>query len=493
MLSRNLKPAKKSACLSIHILLLISISSASFACSWGPRRACEWLSADSIFIGQVIETTPTEHPDGRDKWPGYSMRIRVVETLKGSLGTEVQVETGSGGGDCGTPLPPGKRFLIFASRDKQGTLWTGLESWSELPNEDGPNYELTKAAVVEPIKEALTFGRGSLYGRAIFSEPGRWDSQGKRTGAVSERPIPSMVIHATSGTRSFTARTAKDGSFEFSDLPNGRYTVSPEFDPGWAYDQHFFEYRYEKTIGDGSCAKVDFRMSPATRLKVRVNVPQGKQFQVVPELQVPVIQQVVAIPVGLQQIDERNVLQPTADSIVDFEFWPMPPGDYYIGFDVTGPPTKYLPYIPTYYPGVTDRKAARVVHIEEGETKSIEFPMPHVAAKRDAHFVATDASGKPMREIGISILDPKRPITGTVLDGVNAKLPPDGSGSLDIYAGFSYTVFATHFDEITKIGSCTQPLQIPPGSEPLHLRFVLGQAGSDCNLANLKPTLVSGQ
>ena len=484
---KNLTLASKSLfrSSSLHILLFITLAATSFACSRGPRRACEWLNADAIFIGRVIDTKPTKHKVGNDTWPGYSMTIAVEETLKGTLGQEVKVETGSGGGDCGTPLPAGKRLLIFAYKAKDETLWTGLGEWSELPPNDGPTYSIVKPVILGPIREALTFGKGSLYGRVSFQPSHRWDSEGRPVGWEPAHGVPNLLLHAASDSQTFTTRTVKDGAFEFKDLPNGRYTVTPDLDPSWTFDQHGFGDRYVKTIGDGSCAKVDFDMHPTTRLKGQVRVPPGQQFGFIPDLGYVVLQEVVAIPTGARNANDHSVVWNIADEDGTFDIWPIPPGDYYVGIDVRRPPTPSSPYLPTYYPGVSDKKVARIVHIEEGETKSIEFPLPQFASKREVHFIAVDASGKPMRELRISVRDPQRAPDAIVLDGYNAKLPADGSGSLSIFAGFSYKIFADHWDSATHASWCARPVLISPGAEPVEIRFVMDRTGSDCNLANL--------
>ena len=69
----------------------------------------------------------------KNSWTlGYSMRFSVETPLRGVAGHEVQIETGSGRGDCGTPLQPGDKFLIFAYKEKDGRLWTGMCSGRKL-------------------------------------------------------------------------------------------------------------------------------------------------------------------------------------------------------------------------------------------------------------------------------------------------------------------------------------------------------------------------
>ena len=57
------------------------------------------------------------------------------------------------------------------------------------------------------------------------------------------------------------------------------------------------------------------------------------------------------------------------------------------------------PFPPAYYPGVTNRAAAAVVHISRGEIKGLELPLPEVAAARQVHFAAIGLDGQPLKTV----------------------------------------------------------------------------------------------
>ena len=93
------------------------------------------------------------------------MRFAVEESLRGNLGLEINVETGSGGGDCGTPLEPGERFLIFAYRSqKDEKLWTGLCSGNRsVANKEDP--------VVAQYRNLIRSGTASVFGKVRLVKP----------------------------------------------------------------------------------------------------------------------------------------------------------------------------------------------------------------------------------------------------------------------------------------------------------------------------------
>lgn len=462
-------------CYSLPFLIFVFLPATSFASSWDAnRRSCEELSAEAIFIGRAIEITPNEHLMGNQPWPGYSIRFAVEEVLKGDLGEEVTGEIGSGCGGCGLPPDPGKRLLVFAVKGEDGTLWTG--DATELHPNDPANY-----SIVDPVRKAITFGKGSLYGSVTYTALPVWDDQGKPVGG-SMRTVPNLVIRAASETNTFTTRTAKDGTYEFNDLPNGRYTITPELEQNWTYDQHFFAAVYQKSIGDGSCAKVDFQMQPTTRLKGRVKVPPGQQFGTPMDGTVS-LQDIFAVPTGLQNTNERSGIGATVFPDGQFDIWPIPAGDYYVGINITKSPTPEMSYEPTYYPGVTDKRAAGVVHLEPGEVKYIELPVPKFAQERLVRIVAIGPDGTPLRKVQVQREDLQHP--GDAINSlVDVNLDATGAGTMNVYAGITYHLHASAWSVTSRTTTwCAAPVLVPAGSEPVDVRFVLDRSDTEADRA----------
>jgi hypothetical protein len=470
---------------ALCILIVANFSAASYACSCsGYVHTCDYLQADAVFVGTVTVIVPmTRMVEGRP-WPGYYMTFAVQEALKGKLGKQVEVGTNQGGGDCGTPLQPGDRYLIFASKGPEGKLWTGLCS-SNQPLPDDADVE----SIVGPVRKAVTPGKGSLYGIVTYEATGTWDAQGKLSGNRS-KPVADLMVRAASEKKTFTTTTGADGKYEFKDLPNGHYTVTPNLRDAWAYDQTWYADRYEKNVADGSCAKVEFQMHPTTRLKGRVTVLPGQQFGAPLDGTVG-LQMMVAIPIGLQETNWRSGIQAVVQADGAFDFWPMPPGDYYVGINITSAPSPQAPYVPTYYPGVTDKKAAKIVHIEEGETKYIEFPPPAFAAQRTVHLVAIGPDGKPLSKVRVQREDLQHP--GDSMNSMdNVNLDASGAGTTFIYSGIAYHLHATAF--LDRTTWCSAPAVISAGSDPVDVRFVMdrsdnpekrqreGRYRSDCDI-----------
>jgi hypothetical protein len=462
-------------CEQIHlwllpILIVAALQPMCLACSsFGNVHTCDHLQAEAVFVGTVTSIVPMTRTVNGQPWPGYYMTFAVREILKGKIGQQVEVGTNQGGGDCGTPLKPGERYLIFAEKGPEGKLWTGLGSGNEPLPEDAD-----VEGVVGPVRQAITVGKGSVYGTVTYETPTAWDKQGKTAGGGT-RAASNLLLTASSATNSFTTHVGEDGKYEFKNLPNGKYTVTPEAKQGWTYDQHWFAERYERSVSDGSCARVEFQLQPTTRLQGQITIPKGEQFGV-PDAGTVDLQTIVAIPVGMQLTNDRSGVRATVYADGHFEFWPIAPGDYYVGINISSSPTPQAPYSPTYYPGATDKKAARVVHIEEGETKSIELPPPGLAVERTVHLVAIGLDGKPLPKIRVQREDLEHP--GDAINStVDIDLDANGAGMMTVYAGIAYHLHASYV-WLRRSSWCAAPVMVPAGSAPVDARFVMDRSNS---------------
>jgi hypothetical protein len=74
------------------------------------RFAMQWnlLSAKS---GDLVRADFLERSND---WPRMMLTFLVKRVYKGNLGTEVQVRTGMGGGDCGARFETGLNYLVYA-------------------------------------------------------------------------------------------------------------------------------------------------------------------------------------------------------------------------------------------------------------------------------------------------------------------------------------------------------------------------------------------
>ena len=437
----------------------ISICSRACECS-NAERPCEYLRADVVFVGRVIETLQAKHFQDKGGYsPGYSMRFAVEESLRGRLGAEVHIETGGGGGDCGTPLEAGAKFLIFAYKEKDGTLWTGMCSGNR-PLTGDPRLD----KVVDEYRSLIAAGRNSIFGRVELVSP-VW--RGDEVDDGPEKPARDVVVHANSRKLNATTRSTDDGWYQFDQLPDASYTVAPEIDKGLDFDREYPD-RYVAQLRGGQCSNISFKLEPNTRITGRVTTSAGVQLKGI---------EITAIPARLKDIHDFSGKWDLLDENGRFDLWPLPAGNYYLGININNSPSAESPFPPTYYPGVTDKNKATIVRVQKQDVKELELKLPEVAKPRTVHFVATGLDGRSMSKIYIQIEDLRHP--GDASSYVNVDLDEKGAGTLTIYAGYSYHLHGSHW---VSYGNdwCSKPVVIPAGTAPVDARFVMYRKDVSC-------------
>ena len=430
---------------TLVVLLSIVLLDKGYGCSCFPQsRACDYLHNSAVFIGRVIETQPAHD--------GFAMRFSVEESISGNLGAEVVVKTGLGGGDCGTPLPPGARFLIFAYRNSHGELETGLCSGNRELNFDWESLQL-----IENLRALAKTGRGSISG-FVRQEGIDFEEQ---------RPALSMTLHAKSDSFSATATTGRDGSFAFNDLPQGKYQVTLETPGGWDLD-HDWSYRNQADVAGGACVRVMFVLRPATRIRGHVIVAPGEAPR-----------HMIAHAMSVPQSDLDKYERPAeVDADGHFTLWPLPPGNYLVRITFASMRTEDVLLLPVYYPGVLGKTAAAIVHVQEGQSTDVEFLLPTTPAPRKVQFFALDRDGRPMQGIKIELEDMRRPgeVESEILPGLDA----DGEGFVMISPGYAYRLHASSLGSSVQAW-CSKPLSIEPGTTLVRTRFVMDRTGVDCD------------
>lgn len=458
----------------VRLLLLLTVgcfafSDVSFACEClGVERPCKQMRYDVVFVGRVTDTVLVKRPADKNSYTlGYSMNFSVEESLRGQVGSDTTIQTGYGNGDCGTPLPVGQRFLIFAYREKDGKLWTGMCSGNQLLSGTAADDKL-----LDTYRALARKRTGTVFGRVTLSKPVWWQDE-VRDG--STKPLQNIILHATNGSFSTETKTSKDGSYEFTGLPNGTYTVAPQIDSSLDFD-HEYEERYQANVSDGACANITFKLEPTTRIRGQLKLPRGLQLKNI---------EVDAIPVHLKKLDESSGQWDLTDENNRFDIWPLPDGDYYVGVNINSSPKADAPFPPTYYPGVTTRKSARVVRVRRGEIKQLELVLSEVAKLRTVHFVAVGLDGKPLRKIYIQMEDLRHP--GAAASYVNVDLDEKGAGALTIYSGYSYHLHGSHYVSFQN-DWCSEPVVIPAGTQPVEARFVMDRKAANCDIRGIDHT-----
>ena len=109
--------------LAATVCLCVAFAGKAYACQCSlvdPKS--EIRAADAIFRGIVVraELLPNEKPSSTDipvLFVGKRFRFMLGRAYKGILGKEVEIETGTGAGDCGYKFELGRPYLVFGYRE----------------------------------------------------------------------------------------------------------------------------------------------------------------------------------------------------------------------------------------------------------------------------------------------------------------------------------------------------------------------------------------
>ncbi|WP_212919089.1 hypothetical protein [Ornithinibacillus bavariensis] len=105
-------------------VIVLSIPVTSSACSCAEKQSVEgeFMQSMAVFRGVVIGTKDTSN--------SKRVLFDVLENWKGANQSQIIIQTGLGGGDCGIDFQVGEEYLVYASEqllsDSDNYLSTGI-------------------------------------------------------------------------------------------------------------------------------------------------------------------------------------------------------------------------------------------------------------------------------------------------------------------------------------------------------------------------------
>ena len=372
----------RSVVVLLGILIVVSLSSQPVnACTCGGSGSpCEsYGKAAAVFVGTAVAVQRNEPPKQKDRrevdWSPMVYKFSIEQSYLGVSGTEVEVRTGSGGGDCGYEFKIGQRYLVYAYRYKDNlstSICTRTRSFSNA------NEDLAFLGTLSSATPGVT-----IYG-------GIRDREGKSGPVNSE-----VLITIESESERKEIRPDGEGRFRVSGLPPGKYKVNLRL------PETLTTYRPEQeiTVADRGCAAVEWYVTDNGRVSGRVINADGEP--------------VARILVSLIKPDDNpkesyDKLERTDDD-GRFSFSAVPQGSYLIGVNHTRFPDPNDPtnaYPPAFYPGVVDQAHAQTITVGTGEKlTNLEVRIP---SKRPASILRVTvvwSDGSPVVNAQLSVMD----------------------------------------------------------------------------------------
>ena len=408
------------------------VSPVARACSCaGKETPCDGFgSASAVFSGTVTATRQKERAKVNDPDDvGYAriFKFSVEQSFRGVDTTEVEILTGSGGGDCGYDFKIGGRYLVYAYRyhnDLVTTICSRTTPFAQA-NED--------LAFLGNLSSAAP--GATIYGRLL---PGR-ETKTELAAIASNALIKIEGANVRKETR-----PDAEGKYRVSGLPPGKYKVAVQLPETLFTDAH----EREISVADRGCAGDVFFINDNGRVMGRVLDVEGQ----------PVNRLLITLK---PESDPRDYGFPSGrtDSEGRFSISNIPAGRYLIGANQSkfrDPSDSAFAYPGVFYPGVADRESAEVITVGPGEKLTgLDFRAPLRRPPSVAVVQVVWADGSPVAKAHLTLSDP----TGEPGVGFGAQTDEQGRFTINGYVGQRVVVEARSNRPYVPLGNQYEPME----------------------------------
>ncbi len=405
----------------LFVLLLFGFSRAEACKCRSSNSPCAvYQSADAVFLATAEEITKSENSYGS------KIKLKVDEAFKGISSAQ---ETVLGAGVCDFHFTIGKKYLVYARRDKETNLLrVGLCS---------------RTTSLENAAQDLEFVRLLVAGKSVSSIYGKVEQQ---TNKENPRYLPlqniKLVMFADSlreGNKYVSPKqterqrevfTDVNGTYRFDNLLEGMHRLKVFLPDGLTV------FRDEEKINTKSptCSEYDFNIEVDGKVSGKIVTAEGK----------PASQ--VSVHISNTEYNPYLYLNPARTDINgNYEIEGVPPGKYKIFVSPYFiPVTSGLPFTSYYLPGTYDQSEAKIFTLGYAEKlQNVNLQLPPSPITKQIRIEL-------MWEDGTSVVSPLPPdIFYEVSAGKVKKSPPgyvyqnkEGQRGLTIYSGFEYIFYA---------------------------------------------------
>ena len=346
--------------LSLVLLALGATCTVAQDCVPAPGPSSLVKDSQTVFVGTV-----TDENNG-------TYRFHITEAFKGVTGDTFEVEPVPGMGFA--DFETGKQYLVFAYT---------------LTLEDGTKYHLARGcgltrelnyaqAALEQVRAEKNGERvASVYGMLMrtFPETLRWDGS-------YERGLPGVAVRLQSGSKSYESKTDEYGVYEFKRLPPGTYQVSADLPPNLTLSDRILDKPPSSfELPRNSSFEYDLDALPTGRIRGRVVGPDGKPLA---------ITSVELYGADLFALNRQGAFASQIEG-KPFDFFHLPPGDYFLVFNRQNFTSPDAPFHRTFYLDAADVQGATPIHVADGQQISdadihVQDPIPTRTVSIQLHW-----------------------------------------------------------------------------------------------------------
>ena len=329
---------------AVACFLFVRVESA-YSCSCaGSGGPCEsYGSASAVFVGTVVGNSEIrvsrEVARKEDRWYSRVFKFSVEQAYLGVNGSEIEIYTGSGGGDCGYEFKNGQRYLVYAYR------YSGEQLTTSICTSTKPFSKATEDLAFLGNLSSAAPGV-TIQGQVIHERRTKQESKPIDPGV-------SLTIEGDHERRDVTLD--EQGKYRVSGLRPGKFKVKlgvPE-----TLTTHLPER--EVNVADRGCATVNYYVVENGKVSGRVFDVAG---QPVAKILVSLIKPDTEDPTNYVKLVET-------DEEGRYSFSAIPEGRYTLAvnfgkFRDPNNPTNAYPQ--AFYPGVLEQIHAEPFNVELG-------------------------------------------------------------------------------------------------------------------------------
>lgn len=446
--------------LAVVTLIFLAFDVAA-ACSCAPNRApCNYYGdASAIFVGRVTgaaeQRTVTDQSGNKVTYDVGTIRFLVLENFKGASGYEVEISSGTGGGDCGYWFQRNETYLVYGYLIKDtNKLYTHICTRTRPLSRATEDLEYLRS--LAGAKPGATL-YGSLY--RYIGDP--------EYGPVQEGPkMAGVKIVITGEGKTIEAVTNDKGEYRVSGLSPGEYDAFPQLPDNLSAvssrdeKDNFgrFTGRERIRLTDLACSEENFSVEFNGTISGRILDSAGEPARE------------VHLRLGREDDPDKERWTWT-DKEGYYEFVRVPPGSYLLGFNLTWAPDKDGPYPRTFYPGVKTREEAALITVGEGEKlKGYDMTLPPRLSQREVKVSVVWPDGRPAA--GVMVYYEMNDVTDL---GDRVETDTKGRASVTLFDNYHYIIYAT----VERNGKDVHatPIEIFVDKSLKPLRFVLSKKG----------------
>ena len=435
-------------------LCLFAFAAQAVACSCaGTRKPCQaYWDASTVFVGTVTFSSTTEVKEFGNVFDRRVVRFHVDRPLRNVEGTDVEVMTGLGGGDCGYGFRLGGQYLVYAYANEDKTLSTSICTRTRPLSEATADLEffrgLSKAAAGATISGEVRLER------ANYQYPDKMP------------PVKDVKILLAGPNKQFETKTNAEGKYSMSGLPPGTYKVRIDLPEGLS----IYNPEVEVEVHDRGCGEAFFHVEPDTQITGKVLDAQGMSAADVLMELVPTSREFHADPNSANPNFVRAYPSfVRTDKEGRYVMKLLKPGRYLLGVRIAGSAgSTWVPYPQTYYPGVKDRSQATVITVTEGQRIQLdELVLPPRFIDRTLNGTVIDPDGTPVAGAVVWLKERQYDDSDMPYQKVTDS---EGRFSFGVYEGVKYSLTANVDVDGVRV-KLSDPLEIviTANTEPIKL------------------------